>query len=261
MPGGRAITCPARIGMSSRGTPRASRTGDGQSSSVPSPSRITNTSSSSEWQCGTEPCFPGATCSQCRPACSERSRVASGAVVIVPLSSSSTSSTLRMLSGLGDGSPCSSWAASASVSQGSSSRPSTHGHPIRIARDRGSQPISVAWRVPKTMYSRPSGPPTKVCSCSLARWMTQSRGRTSCTCSSCHASPEPASTKYSSSDAPCECGGVGSLPGATRTRLTPTPLVPAASPSRCQLASIAPLARLCHSTSSQCATDIGRMLP
>ena len=99
--------------MSSRSAHRAlPATGDGQSSSVPSPSRITNTSSSSEWQCGTEPCFPGATCSQCRPACSERSRVASGAVVIVPLCSSSTSSTLRMLSGLGAGSPCSSCAAS-----------------------------------------------------------------------------------------------------------------------------------------------------
>src|SRR6478672_10947873 len=88
--------------------------------------------------------------------------------------------------------------------------------------------------------------------------MTQSRARTSCTCSSCHASPEPSSTKYSSSDAPCEWGGVGSLPGATRTRLRPTPTVPAAAPRRCHVASISPLARWWRSTSSQCATPLTR---
>ena len=133
---------------------------------------MTKTSSSSEWQCGTEPRRPGAIRSQCRPASRERSCVASGAVVRRPShSSSSTSSTLRMLSGRGSGSPTASGSTVASTSHGSSSRPSTHGQPSRIARERGSQPSSVGWRVPKTSSSRPSGPATNVCSCSSARWI------------------------------------------------------------------------------------------
>src|SRR5205823_9142716 len=52
---------------------------------------------------------------------------------------------------------------------------------------------------------------------------------------------------------PCECGGVGSLPGATRTRITPTSFVPAARPRNCHVASISPFARWWRSTSSQCA--------
>ena len=43
------------------------------------------------------------------------------------------------------------------------------------------------------------------------------------------------------------------MPAATRTRLTPTSLVPAARPSICQVASISPFARWCCSTSSQWA--------
>ena len=61
------------------------------------------------------------------------------------------------------------------------------------------------------------------------------------------------STKKTSSDAVCECGGVGSMPGSTRTRFTPTVRVPAAWPSRCHVASISPFARRKESTSSQCA--------
>ena len=49
MPGGRATTWPARRGVSSTAPSR------GQSSSVAVPSRMTKTSSSAEWQCGTQP--------------------------------------------------------------------------------------------------------------------------------------------------------------------------------------------------------------
>ena len=60
---------------------RAANDGDGQRWSVPSPSMMTNTSSSSEWQCGTEPRPPGASRSQPKPAWSDSSRVAKGALV------------------------------------------------------------------------------------------------------------------------------------------------------------------------------------
>ena len=100
----------------------------------------------------------------------------------------------------------------------------------------------------------PSSPAMNVCSCWFARWITQSSGRTSWTSPSCHASPEPASTKKTSSEAVCEWGGVGSIPGATRTRFTPTVRVPATWPSRCHVASISPFARRKPSTSSQCAS-------
>ena len=85
--------------------------------------------------------------------------VASGAVVRRSRQcSSSTSSTLTMFAGRGAGSPYASGSPAASTSHGSSSRPSTHGQPSRIARERGSQPSSVGWRVPKTRYSSPSAP-------------------------------------------------------------------------------------------------------
>ena len=64
VPGGRTTTWPARIGTSSRTLPEDSAQGDGHSSSVPSPSSITNASSSSEWQCGGEPIAPGNSRSQ-----------------------------------------------------------------------------------------------------------------------------------------------------------------------------------------------------
>ena len=124
--------------------------GDGQRWSVPSPSRMTKISSSSEWQCGTEPRAPGSSRSQWKPAWSERSLVASGAVVERPQCSSSTSSMLRMFGGRSAGSPYASGGASASRSHGSSVRPSTHGQPKRTAPERGSQPKSVGCRVPKT---------------------------------------------------------------------------------------------------------------
>ena len=112
---------------------------------------MTKISSSAEWQCGTAPVLPGLRRSQWKPARSERSRVASGAVTpLSPQCSSSTSSMLTMFSGRGAGLPTASGSTSASMSQGSSSRPATHGHPIRIARERGSHPISVGCRVPKT---------------------------------------------------------------------------------------------------------------
>jgi hypothetical protein len=67
---------------------------------------MTKISSSSEWECGTEPRRRGAICSQCKPASSERSFVASGAVVRRSRQcSSSTSSTFKMLGGRGAGSP------------------------------------------------------------------------------------------------------------------------------------------------------------
>ena len=151
-PGGRATTCPGRSACSS-GSRRASRAAaTARAARVAVPSRMTKISSSSEWQCGTTPrlarreplpveaCELGALRS-----------VASGAVTsLSPRCSSSTSSTLTMFSGRGAGSPTSSGRPAASTSHGSSSRPSTHGQPIRIARERGSQPISVGWRVPKT---------------------------------------------------------------------------------------------------------------
>src|SRR5437764_4609397 len=215
---------------------------------------MTKISSSAEWQWGTEPRWPAGSFSQPSPA----SRVFSSGVRYANVwwrtVWSSTSSTLTMFGGRGAGSPSSSGSTVASTSQGSSSRPSTQGQPIRIARERGSQPISVRCRVPKTRYSSPSAPATNVCSISSARWMTQSSGRTSCVAPSCQASPEPARTKYSSSDAPCECGGVGSFPGSTWTRLTPTPWVPAACPSRRQVASISPFASRRAGSSSQWTT-------
>ena len=146
--GGRAITWPARTWMSSRSTPFDALRGDGQSSSVASPSRMTKISSSSEWQCGGAPRPPGSKRSQWRPASTERCVVASGAVTNFAPRSSSTSSTLTMLSGRGAGSPTASGATCASTSHGSSSRPSTQGQPIRTARERGSQPNSVGCRVP-----------------------------------------------------------------------------------------------------------------
>ena len=69
-----------------------------------------------------------------------------------------------MFAGRGAGAPNSSGSAAASMSHGSSVRPSTQGQPIRIARERGSQPISVGCRVPKISTSSPSGPPRSVCS-------------------------------------------------------------------------------------------------
>ena len=48
-------------------SPAASRGGDGHSSSVALPSRMTNTSSSSEWQCGGEPRAPGASLLPVKP--------------------------------------------------------------------------------------------------------------------------------------------------------------------------------------------------
>ena len=65
-------------------------------------------------------------------------------------SNGSASSTLTMLGGRGAGSPIASGGPDASMSQGSSSLPSVHGQPIRTARERGSQPNSVGWRVPNT---------------------------------------------------------------------------------------------------------------
>ena len=83
--GGRATTWPARIGISSFSAPvPAANEGDGQRWSVPSPSSMTKISSSSEWQWGTEPRAPGSSRSQWKPAWSERSFVASGAVVERP---------------------------------------------------------------------------------------------------------------------------------------------------------------------------------
>ena len=89
-----------------------------------------------------------------RPARCRRSRPRSGC----PPLSSSTSSTLTMFSGRGFGSPTSSGGPAASTSHGSSSRPSTHGQPMRIARERGSQPNSVA--VPRAEHEvlEPVGP-------------------------------------------------------------------------------------------------------
>jgi 2-dehydropantoate 2-reductase len=98
---GQAIA--AAFGVPAEGAPE--RPGGGQSSSVPSPSSMTKISSSSEWQCGTEPRAPGSSRSQWKPAWSERSSVASGAVVAAPQRSSSTSSTLRMFGGRSAGSP------------------------------------------------------------------------------------------------------------------------------------------------------------
>ena len=172
--------------------------------------------------------------------------------------SSSTSSTLTMFAGRGAGSPTASGSTVASTSHGSSSRPSTHGQPSRIARERGSQPSSVGWRVPKTMYSSPQARRRTCAPSRPGAWMTQSSGRTSCTSPSCHARPEPARTKKSSSDAPCECGGVGSLPGSTRTRLTPTPRVPGRVAERLpRRRPSRPSRARRRSTSSQCATPIG----
>src|SRR5262245_57030352 len=140
------------------------------------------------------------------------------------------------------------------MSQGSSARPSTHGQLNRTAFDRGSQPYSTGCRVPKTTYSRPSGPPMSVCSSESARWTIVSPGRTTHTASSCQSSPEPPSTKKISSDCPCECGGEESRPGSTCTRLTPIPFAPAASPRACRVEPIGPLSRRRASTSSQCAS-------
>ena len=47
------------------------------------------------------------------------------------------------------------------------------------SRARGSQPISVGWRVPQISTSSPSGPPRSVCSSWSARWTMQSPGRSS----------------------------------------------------------------------------------
>src|SRR5579885_1927387 len=102
VPGGRATTWPARSGTSSRAAPRSAASGDGHSSSVASPSRTTNTSSSSEWQCGTASSSPAGMRDQCSPA---RIDPAASASAFSPgLSAwSGTSSTLTMPAGRGDG--------------------------------------------------------------------------------------------------------------------------------------------------------------
>ena len=61
-----------------------------------------------------------------------------------------------------------------------------------------------------------------------------SPARTSQTRSSCHDKPGAAEDEEDLLGALCECGGVDSLPGSMRMRLTPIVFEPAASPSRCQ---------------------------
>src|SRR5262245_11226928 len=82
----------------------------------------------------------------------------------------------------------------------------------------------------------------------------QSPLRISWTCSSCHRSPSPRSTKKISSSARWQCAGVDHLPGSTSIRVTPTPTLPAARPRLRQLPPMWPSSPRRGSTSSQFAT-------
>src|SRR6266545_3872149 len=97
VPGGRAITSPARIGCVSRSTPSEAARGEGHSSSVPSPSSTTNASSSTEWQCGIASSAWGSRIAHFSPVFTEP---AASATILSPSSSSSTSSRATTLAGL-----------------------------------------------------------------------------------------------------------------------------------------------------------------
>jgi hypothetical protein len=90
----------------------------------------------------------------------------------------------------------------------------------RIARS-GSQPTSRVTRAERGTRARRRR--RRTCTCSFARWITQSRGRT-LVVSSCHARDPSRRARRTPPRRRCECGGVGSIPGATRTRFTPTVL-------------------------------------
>ena len=219
------------------------------------PSRITNSSSSSEWQCGGDAGRARREALPVEPGRAERSRVASGAVSR-RTRSSSTSSMLRMFAGRGSGSPYASGAAAPRRPRGRRRGP-------RPTASRAGSPASGAARrtrsggACRTRGTRaPRGRRRRCARARRARWMTQSSGRISCTSPSCQASRSrrarrrPPRRRRASAAASAASGRDAHAVDPDTPRRPRRRAAATRRPSR-------PSPGACAATSSQCATPTG----